>query len=214
MIALGAEFLAQQLAMARRMLPVDEAAVQPGRRIRAAIRTRCPRPSASCTLMPKIASRDEECSAVPRTPRTFGTHVDRCARRRTRRMNSTSPSGPRQRSQIAIDVHVSAPPRQQREARLRACPAGRELTPATISAASTSPRCSATASKRIGRRRSRRRDRQRDGAALADIAAGRAADTSTCSRRRGQRQRQSLATDEQHQQRRSRTTTATGRTRR
>ncbi len=30
-IALGAEFLAQELAVARRMLPVDEAAVEPGR---------------------------------------------------------------------------------------------------------------------------------------------------------------------------------------
>src|SRR5262245_22538837 len=31
MVALGAELLAQELAVARRMLPVDEAAVEPGR---------------------------------------------------------------------------------------------------------------------------------------------------------------------------------------
>ena len=51
-IALGAKLLAQELAMPGGMLPVDEAGCRGPGRIRAAPRTRRPRPLCCCILMP------------------------------------------------------------------------------------------------------------------------------------------------------------------
>ena len=108
-IALGAKLLAQQLAMARRMLPVDEAAVEAGCIFAQRFELG---PFAALLLRLDAVDRllREELQGRAVHAAHVGQHVDRSRSTAIRRMNSTSPSGPRQRTQIRS---ISTRPRRR-----------------------------------------------------------------------------------------------------
>ena len=165
MIALGAKFLAQQLAVARRMLPVDEAAVEAGRVFAQRLEL-----GAFALLNLGLDAVDrllnEELQRRAVHAADIGQHVDGAVHR-----DAAGEFDQRQRSAPAqpdlVDVHAAAPPRhhRQRDPRL---PPGRKLAGHDFGrldiAALFGDRLEADR-----RGESRRRDRHRGGAAFADI---------------------------------------------